>query len=94
MQVDRDLVLKLEDLAQLDLSESARTAVLTDLNNILRMIDQLSSLDTEGVPPLTHLSEEPMEWRPDEVGGQLDREATFLNAPDTDGTYFRVPKLF
>ncbi len=94
MQVDRDLVLKLENLAQLDLSEAARLAVLSDLNHILRMIDQLSSLDTEGVLPLTHLSEEPMVWRPDEVGGQVDRETALRNAPDSDGTYFRVPKLF
>jgi aspartyl-tRNA(Asn)/glutamyl-tRNA(Gln) amidotransferase subunit C len=32
-------------------------------------------------------------WREDEVKHQLDRKDALKNAPDSDGSFFKVPKV-
>ena len=93
MVITEDLVLKLEQLTRLELSPEEREHILEDLNKILGMVDQLNGLDTQGVEPLTYLNDEPIVLRPDEVQGEIDREAALSNAPDADGVYFRTPKV-
>lgn len=93
MQIDEALVLKLENLARLQLSEAERTQIQGDLNDILQMVKKLESVDTEGVDPLIYISEVENVMRADEVKSELDRSKAMQNAPDTDGVYFKVPKV-
>ncbi|MEM9888673.1 MAG: Asp-tRNA(Asn)/Glu-tRNA(Gln) amidotransferase subunit GatC [Bacteroidota bacterium] len=93
MKIDEQLILKLESLARLELSTSERQQIQVDLENILGMVEQLQSLDTSGVEPLIYISEEENVLRLDEVSHELDRQKALRNAPDSDGTYFRVPKV-
>ncbi|MFV2089955.1 MAG: Asp-tRNA(Asn)/Glu-tRNA(Gln) amidotransferase subunit GatC, partial [Pseudomonadales bacterium] len=44
----------LSDLAKLDLSDAETLAVERDLSRIIDMVDQMQSMDTEGVKPLAH----------------------------------------
>jgi aspartyl-tRNA(Asn)/glutamyl-tRNA(Gln) amidotransferase subunit C len=93
MNIDHDVILKLEKLAKLRLTDEERMRFSTDLTKIIGMIDQLQSLDTTGVEPLRYLTEWPAEPRADEVKNQLSREKALENAPNTDGEFFRVPKM-
>lgn len=93
MQIDRALISRLEILARLELSEEERERLRHDLNEILVMVEKLQELDLEGVEPLVYVSEEINRWRSDEVRGQVTREEALRNAPESDGTYFRVPKV-
>jgi len=93
MKIDESLILKLEQLARLQLSDTERSAIQGDLNRILEMVEKLEELDTEGVDPLTYVNEDVNVYREDAVRGQVDREAALKNAPDQDGAYFRVPKV-
>ncbi len=94
MQIDRDLILKLEQLTRLQLSESERERLAADLNEILAMVERLQEVDTEGVAPLVYVNEpEDDRSRPDRVSGQVSREAALQNAPAQDGQFFRVPKV-
>lgn len=93
MLITEDLVLKLEQLTRLELSGEEREHILEDLNKILGMVDQLNGLDTQGVTPLVYLNEEPLVLRPDIPEGQTNRTDALSNAPDTDGVYFRTPKV-
>ncbi|RMD69251.1 MAG: Asp-tRNA(Asn)/Glu-tRNA(Gln) amidotransferase subunit GatC [Bacteroidetes bacterium] len=93
MHIDDQLISRLETLTRLKLSEEERTHVKKDLARILDMIDQLGTLDLDAVLPLTHITEVVNNWRADEVRGQVTREEALRNAPDTDGVFFRVPKV-
>lgn len=93
MQIDDQLISRLEQLARLRLAAAEREQLRGDLNNILAMVEKLQSLDLKGVQPLTYVSEEVNVLRPDTVGGQVSREAALRNAPDEDGEHFRVPKV-
>ncbi len=93
MQIDDALISHLEKLARLRLAPEERERLRGDLNNILAMVEKLQELDLDGVEPLTYISEEVNVLRPDRVQGQVSREEALRNAPDTDGTFFRVPKV-
>lgn len=93
MRIDEQLISRLEALTRLRLNRAERLQLEKDLAAILDMIDRLGSLDLEGVVPLTHITEVVNNWRADEVSGQLSREEALRNAPDTDGVFFRVPRV-
>ncbi len=93
MTVDNALILKLEKLSRLQLSDNERTAIQKDLGNILTMVDKLNELDTDGVEPLVYISEEENILRDDVIQNQVSREDALKNAPNQDGEFFRVPKM-
>ncbi len=93
MQIDRHLILRLENLARLQLSEEERKLMIHDLNEILEMVEKLEELDTEHVEPLIYLSNQSQQLRSDEVKGQVTPEQALKNAPATEGPYFKVPKV-
>ncbi len=93
MKIDKDLILKLEHLSKLQLTEEERKNMIGDLNNILKMVDKLNEIDTEGVEPLTYMTEAVNVFREDEIKNQLSREEALKNAPKTDGKFFQVPKV-
>ena len=93
MQIDDALISHLEKLARLRLAPDERERLRGDLNNILAMVEKLQELDLDGVEPLTYISEAVNVLRPDQVQGQVSREEALRNAPDTDGVFFRVPKV-
>jgi aspartyl-tRNA(Asn)/glutamyl-tRNA(Gln) amidotransferase subunit C len=93
MQVDRALILKLENLSRLELSETERDKLAGSLNDILKMVDKLNELNTEGVEPLVYINEDISVLREDVVKNQVTRQDALKNAPDHNGTYFKVPKV-
>lgn len=93
MQIDEQLISRLEHLARLELSTEERALIQKDLNNILEMVEKLNELDTKNVDPLVYINEEGNVWREDQVQHQLSRERALKNAPDADGVFFKVPKV-
>jgi aspartyl-tRNA(Asn)/glutamyl-tRNA(Gln) amidotransferase subunit C len=93
MQIDRDLILKLENLAKLELSETERERLGKDLTNILDMVEKLKELDTSNVEPLTYITDAVNQLREDEIKGQVTNEQALSNAPEKNEPYFKVPKV-
>lgn len=93
MQVDEQLVLRLEKLARLQLSEEEREIIQGDLNKVLEMVDKLKEIDTENVEPLVYINDDVNVLREDIVRNQTPRKDALRNAPAEDGTYFKVPKV-
>ena len=93
MQLDKDLISRLEKLARLQLRDPEREKLQGDLQRILDMVDKLQELDTTGVEPLVYLNDQGNVLRDDVVGAPLPLEQVLQNAPQHDGQYFRVPKV-
>jgi aspartyl-tRNA(Asn)/glutamyl-tRNA(Gln) amidotransferase subunit C len=97
---------RVAELAHLELKPEETPAMLRDLNAILDYVAQLNELDTTGVTPLAQVSElgsglgsELQEGagvsvlRADLPVPSLDRAAVMPQAPETDGAFFKVPKV-
>ena len=87
-------------LASLALTPEELERMGRDLAGILGYVEELQSLDTGGVIPLTHVSElfpqacdARAELREDEPRPSLDRQTVMQAAPATDGIFFKVPKV-
>lgn len=93
MQIDSDLILRLEKLSNLALSPAERERFSNDLGKIVDMVNQLQEINTEGVEPLIYLSEDTSGPRPDVVEGQVTVEEALRNAPATVPPFFEVPKV-
>jgi aspartyl-tRNA(Asn)/glutamyl-tRNA(Gln) amidotransferase subunit C len=105
---DKD-VAHVADLANLELTEHERGLLLRDLNSILDYIDRLNQLDTTDVPPMAQVSDRyeveqsksgsarfASASREDILEGlrkSLPPDLALQNAPDSDGTFFKVPKV-
>ena len=88
---------RVAELANLELAPEESRSMLHDLNAILDHVAQLNELDTAGVVPLAQVSE--LEGagggtlRADAIAASLDRATVMPQAPETDGAFFKVPKV-
>ena len=93
MEIEKKLILHLEKLSKLALSELEREKLMGDLTETLKMIDKLKEVDTTDVEPLIYMNESPQSVREDVNSNQLSRASALKNAPLLDETYFKVPKV-
>lgn len=89
--IDREQALHVARLARLRLEEDEVERMTAELSTILDHIEKIGELDLDGVEPTSHVVELENVLRPDEPRQSLPREAALAEAPDTDGTGFRVP---
>jgi aspartyl-tRNA(Asn)/glutamyl-tRNA(Gln) amidotransferase subunit C len=94
-------VRRVAELANLKLTAEEEPRMQRDLNAILGHIAQLNELNTAGVPAMAQVGEM-LGGLVDNVGGSLradlvrpslDRAAVMASAPETDGRFFKVPKV-
>lgn len=89
------------NLANLELTEQEVPRMVRDLNSILSYIAELNQLDTSSVPAMAQVGEmlgltpdgAGHTLRPDVVKDSVDRAAVMAAAPETDGRFFKVPKV-
>jgi aspartyl-tRNA(Asn)/glutamyl-tRNA(Gln) amidotransferase subunit C len=93
MQVNDALIEKLAELSMLKFNEAEKEEIKADLQKMIGFIDKLQELDTTGVAPLMHMSEEVNVLREDVIGPMLSQHEALKNAPHHDDQYFKVPKV-
>ncbi|MEO6845390.1 MAG: Asp-tRNA(Asn)/Glu-tRNA(Gln) amidotransferase subunit GatC [Ginsengibacter sp.] len=93
MDVNDALIEKLAHLSRLEFDEAEKKEIKNDLEKMIGFIDKMNELDTTGVAPLLHMSENVNILRKDEVNGEIDKKDVFKNAPLHDGEFFKVPKV-
>ena len=84
MEIDDQLILRLEHLNRLELSADERARMKTDLNRILAMAAKLQELDLAEVAPLVYLSEEVNVLREDVALPGLATEEALRDAKTMD----------
>ncbi len=93
MSVSVEEVERIARLAHLILSSQEKEKFTRQLNLILEYMEQLNSVDTSNVEPMSHPLGLTNVFREDEVRPSLPVDEALKNAPDRSGNYFRVPKV-
>lgn len=93
MEVNDALVDKLAKLSKLQFDDSQKEEIKNDLQKMIAFVEKLNELDTTGVEPLLHMTDEVNMLREDEIKGSVSREEAFKNAPLHDEEFFKVPKV-
>ena len=97
MKISREDVVRVAELAYLDLSESELETYRAQIDEILEYIGKLNELDTTGVEPMAQVLAD------DQTADATLREDVVVpchvaaeilrQAPDPEPPYFRVPKV-
>jgi aspartyl-tRNA(Asn)/glutamyl-tRNA(Gln) amidotransferase subunit C len=105
MKITEQDVVYVADLANLELTDEERARMARDLSSILTYIDHLNQLDTADVSPMAQgstqygvreagsASADQNVFREDAPRPSLPHQEALSNAPQTDGNFFKVPKV-
>ena len=102
VQVSLAEVERVAELANLDLAEDEKPRMQRDLNAILGYVAQLNELDTAGIEPMAQVADlldsvvdagDGAALRIDQLRPSLDRALVMEEAPETDGAFFKTPKV-
>ena len=85
MKIDETTLDKIAELARLDVSNPAeREQLLGDMQRVIDFVEKLNEIDTKGVEPLIHLSEEQDVLREDVATPGLSKHDVLMNSPVKD----------
>lgn len=93
MATERIDVRAVARLARLALTDDEVERYGAQLEDLLRHVDELKGLDTDGVPATAQVIAARNVTRPDAVRPGLARDAVLAGAPQPQLGYFRVPKI-
>jgi aspartyl-tRNA(Asn)/glutamyl-tRNA(Gln) amidotransferase subunit C len=80
-------------LSRLALDEKRLEKFAGQLESILDYVAQISKVDVTGVEPMAHALPIYNVFRQDVIEPSLPLEKVLQNAPDSDGPFFKVPKV-
>ena len=80
-------------LARLAISESDLPEVTERFARVLNLVDELNTIDTESVIPMSNPHDMEQRLRPDIVTRDDNRKALMASAPAQEQGYFLVPKV-
>jgi aspartyl-tRNA(Asn)/glutamyl-tRNA(Gln) amidotransferase subunit C len=89
--IDRDQLLHVARLARLELRDDEVDRLGAQLNDILAAVSKVSELDLSDVPPTSHPLDVVNVWGADEPHECLTVEEALANAPEKEGSFFKVP---
>ncbi len=97
MKISREDVLRVAELAYLDLSEAELEMYRAQIDEILEYIGKLNELDTAKVEPMAQVLSDDQTvdatLREDLIVPCAVAEDVLKHAPDPEPPYFRVPKV-
>lgn len=94
MKIDNATLDRIAELARLEVGDdTTRRQLLGDMQRVIDFVEKLNTIDTKGVEPLIHLSEEQDILREDVVLPGLTKKEALMNAPVKDSDYFKVPRV-
>lgn len=100
--VSMEDVERVAELANLDLAADEKPRMQHDLNAILEYVAQLNELNTSGIEPMAQVSDlldagadsgHGVALRADGLRPSLPRAEVMEEAPETDGAFFKTPKV-
>lgn len=93
MKLSRQEVEHVALLARLELTEEEICKYTEQLNSVLEHAEMLQKLDTTEIVPTAHAVELYNVMRNDEIKTSIEQEKALQNAPDSEGGFFRVPRI-
>lgn len=93
MEVNDTLIDKLANLARLKFDVVEKENIKNDLQKMIQFVEKLNELDTTGVEPFLHMSDNINVLRADELAGSITTKQGLQNAAMHDDQFFKVPKV-
>lgn len=93
-QLSKEKIKQLANHLMFDLSDQEMEDIQHEFATLLKQMELLNDIDTQGVEPMVFPYEiNSTSLRNDEMSEHLTIEEVFVNAPDAQDDYFVVPKV-
>jgi aspartyl-tRNA(Asn)/glutamyl-tRNA(Gln) amidotransferase subunit C len=86
-------VSRISQLARIEVTEAEAQEVLTQMQAIFALIEELLSVDTRGVDPMSHAQDVMLRLRDDEVTERDQHDLFQSIAPQVEDGLYLVPKV-
>ncbi len=93
MPVDQATVRRIAHLARIKVADEEVPHLAQELNAILAFVEELASVNVEGVEPMTSVMPMQMKMRSDVVTEGDQADSILANAPAAEDHFFVVPKV-
>lgn len=93
MELTNDMIRQLADLSRLEFDDADIERLRGDLSRMIGFVEKLQELDTTGIEPVLHMTDNLDILRADVLEPSLDRKRALDLAPDANEQYFFVPKV-
>lgn len=91
--INFDDVKHVAKLARLAIDDAQLRRLAGQLESILEYVNKLGQVDATNVEPMAHALPLHNVLRDDVVEPSLPLDKVLMNAPETDGPFFKVPKV-
>ena len=97
MALNSQDIARVANLARLELRPDETERVLVQLNGFFKLVEQMTSVNTDGIEPLAHpaaiLGDVALRLRADVASEPNQREASQMSAPAVERGLFLVPRV-
>ena len=93
MALSLDDVIRIAQLARLEVTDAEARQVLAQLQAIFALIEELQSVDTRGIEPMSHAQDVTLRLREDRVTEDDQRELFQRIAPQVEAGLYLVPRV-
>lgn len=92
MKINKDIFIRLADMAKLDFSEKEEKQLINDINKTIEYIDTMNEQDTEDIEPFICSRQVKNAFREDMAANFEAKEILLSGGPDVSDGYYVVPK--
>ncbi|MEO0392291.1 MAG: Asp-tRNA(Asn)/Glu-tRNA(Gln) amidotransferase subunit GatC [Pseudomonadota bacterium] len=93
MSIDQNTVARIARLARIEVPEDKLEPMAAELGTILKFVEQLAEVNTDGVAPMTSVVAMDAPLRDDAVTDGDIQADVLLNAPEATEGFYVVPKV-
>ncbi|WP_448522120.1 Asp-tRNA(Asn)/Glu-tRNA(Gln) amidotransferase subunit GatC [Schleiferia thermophila] len=93
MELTKEDILKIANLAKLSLSDEQLEAMKSDMEKILKFVEKIQELPLDDVEPLEYINQDENVLRPDAATYTVSQYDALKNAAVKDSDYIKVPKV-
>ena len=93
MSIDKATVTKIANLARLRVDDADKDRYAAKIDGIMKWIEQLGEVNTDGVAPLASVTDITLPLREDKVTDGNIQDQILANAPESTSGFFAVPKI-
>jgi len=93
MSISPEEVLKIANLAHLQIKQDEVEQYATDLSNIINLVEQMNAVDTKDILPMAHPLDATQRLREDKVTEENQRDKFQTIAPSAEKGLYLVPKV-
>mgnify|MGYP003694983265 FL=1 len=91
--MDREIIKNIANLARIRVPDDNLDHLAKELSSIMDWVEQLDSVNTDGVEPLASVIDVTLPLREDKITDGDCRNKILANGPEVEDGYFAVPKV-